>query len=99
MAPRGVFKPRDVELPTPGAVRETLRGLIKRFTQRLAYRGAQAQASRAVTPAIVMKRLAMAREGDTFIKKPCLEPIQLDMLHRHRLDGDQPERGIAQGKG
>ena len=43
MAPRGVFKPRDVELPTPGAVRETLRGLIKRFTQRLAYRGAQAK--------------------------------------------------------
>ena len=99
MAPRAVFKPRDVELPTPGAMRGTLRGLIKRFTQRLAYRGAQAQASKAVTPAMVMKRLARAQEGDTFTKRPRLEPIQLDMLHRHRLDGDQPERRIAQGRG
>ena len=68
LALRRVFKSRDVELPAPGTVRETLRGLIKRFIRRFGIEALRPKRVEPVTPAIVMKCLEMAREGGTFIK-------------------------------
>ena len=68
LALRRVFKARDVELPPPGSVRETLRGLLKRFIRRYGIENLRPKRVEPVTPDIVRKVLTLARDGSATIK-------------------------------
>lgn len=74
LALRRVFNSRNVELPQPGTVRETLRGLIRRFIRRFGIEALRPKRVEPVTPPIVMRCLQMAKEGTSTIKghKWCL---------------------------
>ena len=63
LALRRVFKSRDVELPPPGTVRETLRGLLKRFIRRFGIEKLRPKRVEPVTPDIVRKVLRAACAG------------------------------------
>ena len=65
LALRRVFKSRNVELPVPGTVRETLRGLIRRFIRRFGIDALRPKRVEPVTPAIVLKCIRLAREATT----------------------------------
>ena len=68
LALRRVFKSRDVELTPPGTVRETLRGMIRRFIRRFGIEQLRPKRVEPVTPAMVLKCLELARAGTTMIK-------------------------------
>lgn len=68
LALRRVFKSRDVELPIPGTVRETLRGLIRRFIRRFGIEALRPKRVEPVTPAMVIKCVEMAEQGQHRIK-------------------------------
>lgn len=67
LALRRVFRARDVELPPPGVVRETLRGLIRRFIRRFGIDALRPKRVEPVTPTIVRDAINLAREGRTFV--------------------------------
>ena len=64
LALRRVMRLRNVELPLPGVVRETLRGLIRRFIRRYGIETLRPKRVEPVTPAIVKKVVDLARRGD-----------------------------------
>ena len=66
LALRRVFRLRNVELPLPGVVRETLRGLIRRFIRRYGIEALRPKRVEPVTPAIVKKVLDLA-QADTHV--------------------------------
>ena len=68
LALRRVFKSRSVELPGPGTVRETLRGLIRRFVRRFGIDQLRPKRVEPVTPAMIKKALCIAREGKARVK-------------------------------
>ena len=75
LALRRVFRSRDVELPPAGVVRETLRGLIRRFIRRYGLDALRAKRVEPVTPTIVAKMVALAERGDQAV---CGIPWTLD---------------------
>ena len=62
LALRRVFRSRSVELTPPGVVRETLKGLIRRFVRHYGIEKLRAKRVEPVTPAMVAKVLAMTDE-------------------------------------
>ena len=62
LALRRVFRSRSVELTPPGVVRETLKGLIRRFIRYYGIEKLRAKRVEPVTPAMIAKVLAMADE-------------------------------------
>ena len=68
LALRRVFKSRDVELPPPGTVRETLRGLLKRFVRRFGIENLRPKRVEPVTPDLIRAVLAHARTGQARVK-------------------------------
>ena len=68
LALRRVFRARDVELPPSGTVRETLRGLLRRFVRRYGIERLRPCRVEPVTPAIVMAVVRVGNKGDATIK-------------------------------
>jgi hypothetical protein len=68
LALRRVFRARDVELPDSGSVRETLRGLLKRFIRRFGIDQLRPKRVEPVTPDIIRKVLAFVRKGGSTVK-------------------------------
>ena len=71
LALRRVFKGREVELPPSTAVRETLKGLVKRYIRGHGAAGIEMLRPKRVepiTPAIVRKCRALADKGGTKVK-------------------------------
>ena len=68
LALRRVFRARDVELTNPGTVRDTLRGLIRRFIRRFGIDALRPKRVEPVTPDIIRGAIALARAGTTRIK-------------------------------
>ena len=63
LALRRVFKSRDVELTPPHTVRETLRGLIRRFIRRFGIDSLRPKRVEPITPSIVLKNVERAEKG------------------------------------
>ena len=68
LALRRVFRARDVELPPTGTVRETLRGLLRRFVRRYGIEKLRPCRVEPVTPAIIGAVVRAATEGSAIIK-------------------------------
>ena len=68
LALRRVFRARDVELTNPGTVRDTLRGLIRRYIRRFGIDALRPKRVEPVTPDIIRGAIALARAGTTRIK-------------------------------
>ena len=68
LALRRVFKSRDVELTPPNTVRETLRGLIRRFIRRFGIESLRPNRVEPVTPALVAKCVNLALQGGETIQ-------------------------------
>ena len=68
LALRRVFRSRDVELPPSGTVRETLKGLIRRFIRRFGIGELRPKRVEPVTPALIRKCLQLTRDGTAQIK-------------------------------
>ena len=68
LALRRVFRSRDVELPPSGTVRETLKGLIRRFIRRFGIGELRPKRVEPVTPALIRKCLQLTRDGTAHIK-------------------------------
>ena len=62
-----VFKSRDVELPPPGTVRQTLRGLLRRFIRRFGIESLRPKRVEPVTPTIVQKAVDLAMAGTAVV--------------------------------
>ena len=63
LALRRVFRSRDVELPASSVVKETLRGLLRRFVRRFGVEALRPKRVEPVTPDIVLKVLRLAQAG------------------------------------
>ena len=63
LALRRVFRGRDVELTEPHVVRQTLRGLIRRFMRRYGIDNLRPKRVEPVTPPMIRKAVALADEG------------------------------------
>ena len=63
LALRRVFRARNVDLPPPHVVRETLRGLIRRFIRRFGIDALRPRRVEPVTPDLVQKCVNLAAEG------------------------------------
>ena len=68
LALRRVFRSRDVTLTAPGTVRETLRGLIRRFIRRFGIDTLRPKRVEPVTPDIIRKCLAQATTGSHVVR-------------------------------
>ncbi|MDC0525697.1 SET domain-containing protein-lysine N-methyltransferase [bacterium] len=68
LALRRVFRQRDVELPIPGVVRETLKGLIRRYIRCYGIEALRPKRVEPVTPAIVRKVLDLAHANTAVIQ-------------------------------
>ena len=68
LALRRVFRARDVELPPSGTVRETLRGLLRRFVRRYGIEKLRPCRVEPVTPAIIASVVRAGQEGKAVIK-------------------------------
>jgi hypothetical protein len=65
LALRRVFRSRNVELPPPGNVRETLKGLIRRYIRRFGIDSLRPNRVEPVTPAIIQLCVDLAIAGTT----------------------------------
>ena len=67
LALRRVFKTREVELTAPAVVKETLRGLIRRFIRRYGIDALRPHRVEPVTPPLIERSIALATQGTTRI--------------------------------
>ena len=67
LALRRVFRARNVELTPSGAVRDTLRGLLRRFVRRYGVEALRPQRVEPVTPQIVQKAVDLAQKGTAVV--------------------------------
>ena len=63
-----VFKSRDVELPSAAKVRETLRGLLRRFVRRFGIDKLRPKRVEPITPTIVRSCVELAMAGTARVK-------------------------------